>query len=52
MLILCVEHEVAPFLGAIINIDDIVLEANKIFLEVKGLIICKKNSDKKWAFLL
>ena len=33
VLILCVEHEVVPFLGTIINIDDIVHEANKIFLE-------------------
>ena len=46
MLILCVEHEVAPFLGAIINIDDIVLEANKIFLEVKGLTKNQKMDEK------
>ena len=46
VLILCVEHEVAPFLGAIINIDDIVLEANKIFLEVKGLTKNQKMDEK------
>ena len=33
VLILAVEHNVAPYLGGIINIDDIVREANKIFLE-------------------
>ena len=32
-LILCIENDVVQFLGSIINIDDIVREANKIFLE-------------------
>ena len=32
ILTLAVEHNVAPFLGTIINVDDIVHEANKIFL--------------------
>jgi len=33
ILILCVENDVVQFLGSIINVDDIVREANKIFLD-------------------
>ena len=49
VLILCVEHEAVPFLGTIINIDDIVYEANKIFLEdmasMGGVPLDKAESD-------
>ena len=33
MLILVVEHRVVPYLGGIININDIVRSANQMFLE-------------------
>ena len=49
ILILCVEHGVVPFLGSIINIDDVVREANKIFLEdmrLRGGLCCSEGADQ------